>query len=53
MQKKMIKCKERRYVKVEVPCLDEISGLGIINLLALDTHDTLTMKVKFERNKAF
>ena len=51
--KEMIKPKERRHVKVEAPFLDEISSLGIIKLLALDTFDTLTMKVKFKRNKAF
>ena len=33
--------------------MDEISGLGIIKLLRLDTFDTQTMKVQFERNKAF
>ena len=31
--------------------MDEISGLGIIKLLGLDTYDTLTMGVKFESNK--
>ena len=42
----MIKHKEKRYVKVEAPFLDKISVLGIITLFALDTYDTLTMKVK-------
>ena len=37
IHKEMIKCKGRRYVKVEAPFLDQISGLGIINILALDT----------------
>ena len=49
----MIKPKERRYVKVEALFLDEISGLCIIKPLGLNTYDTLTVKVKFERNKAF
>ena len=40
-------------MKVEPPFLDEISGLGIIKLLALNTYDTLTMNINFERNKAF
>ena len=40
-------------MKVEAPFLDEISGLGIIKLLGLDTYDTLTVKVKFERNEVF
>ena len=37
----MIKPKERRYVNVKAPFLDEISGLGLIKLLALDTYITL------------
>ena len=49
----MIKPKERGYVKVEAPFLDELSGFGTIKILALDRYDTLTMKVKFERNKTF
>ena len=40
-------------MKVEAPFLDEMSGLGLIKLLGLNTYDTLTMTVKFERNKAF
>ena len=53
VHKEIIKPKERRYVKVEAPSLDEISGLGIITLLGLNKYDTLTIKVKFKRNKAF
>ena len=49
----MIKPKERRHVKVEAPFLNKIFGLGIIKLLALDTYDTLIMRVKFKRNKTF
>ena len=49
----MIKTKERKNAKVEVPFLDEISSLVMIKLLALDTYDTLTMKVNFEENWAF
>ena len=51
--KEMIKPKERRYLKVEAPFLDEISSLGIIKLLTWDAYNTLTMKVNFERNKDF
>ena len=46
---KMVKPKERRYLKVEAPFLDEISDLGIIKLLVLDTYDTLTMKENLEK----
>ena len=51
--KEMIKSKEGRYVKVEPLFQDEISGVDTFKLLALPTYDTLTMKVKVERNKAF
>ena len=47
VNKEIIKSKERRFRKVEASFLDEISGLGIIQLLILDTYDTLTMNVKF------
>ena len=40
-------------MKVEALFLEEISGFSIIKLLALNTYDTVTMKVKFERKKAF
>ena len=53
VQEEMLKPKERRYVKVEAPVLDEISGLGIIKLLKLNTYDTLSMQIKFERNMTF
>ena len=52
VHKEMIIPKERS-VKVGAPFLDEISGLGINKLLSLDTYDTLTIKVKCVRNKAF
>ena len=50
--KEMAKPNERRFLKVEAFCLDNISGWSIIKLLRLDTYDALTRKVKFERNKA-
>ena len=53
VHKEMIKPKEWRYVNAEAPFLDVISDLGIIKLLVLDMYDILTMKVKFQRNKAF
>ena len=53
LNKDMIKPKERRFLKVEIPFLNEVLGLGIIKFLAFDTDDTLIIKVKFERNKAF
>ena len=53
VHQEMIKPKERWYVKVETPFLDEISRLSIIKLLGLNTYHTLIMKVKLERNEAF
>ena len=53
VHKEMIKPNERRHVKVEAPFLDVISGLSIIKLLALDTYDTLTMKVNLREIKHF
>ena len=41
VNKEIIKPMERRFLKVENPFLDEISGLDIIKLLGLDTYDTL------------
>ena len=35
----MIKPKERRYFKVEASFLDELSVIGIIKLLTLDTFN--------------
>ena len=49
--KEMIKPKKRRYERVEVPLMDNISGLGISTLLALNTYDTLSMKAKFKETK--
>ena len=40
-------------LNVEVPFLDEISVSDIIKLVALDTYDTLTVKVIFDRYKMF
>ena len=51
--KEMNKHKERRYVDIEAPFLGEISGLGIIKLLGLNTYDILAMKIKTKRNKVF
>ena len=53
VNKEVAKPKERRFLKVKTQFLDEISGLGRIKLLELNTYDTMTIKVNFERNKAF
>ena len=51
VKKEVIKPKGRRPVKV--PFLNQISGLGIIKLLWVNTCYTLARKIKFERNKTF
>ena len=51
VHKEMVKHKERKYVKVKAPFLDELSGLGIIKLLGLSIYDTLTMPVKCKEIK--
>ena len=38
VNKEMVKPKERRSLKVEVPFLDDILVSGIINFLGLDTY---------------
>ena len=40
-------------MKVEAPFCDKLSGLAIVKLLDYDTHTTMTLKFKFERNFAF
>ena len=47
MNKAIIKPKERRYMKVEVPFLNKISELGKIKLVMLNIYDTLGMKANF------
>ena len=49
----MVIPKERMFLKIQAPLFNEISGLGIIKLLGLDTYHTLTLNVNFVRNKAF
>ena len=52
VHKEAVKPKKMKFLNAEAPFLDEISGLSIIKLLGPDTYDTLTVKVKFERNEA-
>ena len=48
----MLKPKEQKLIKVEVPFLDEISGLAIIKLLDKLTQSVIMLKVKFTWNTA-
>ena len=49
----MIKHREGRYDKYVVPFLDEMSGLGRIELFEIDTYHTLTLKITLERTNVF
>ena len=43
----ILKPKEQKLVKVEVPFSDEISGLAIVKLLDKSTQTVIVLKVKF------
>ena len=43
----VLKPKEQKLIKVEVPFIDEISGLAIIKVLDKTTHSTMMLKLKF------
>ena len=43
----MLKPKEQKLIKVEVPFIDEISGLAIIKVLDKNTQNTMMFKLKF------
>ena len=43
----VLKPKEQRLIKVEVPFIDEILGLAIIKVLDKNVHDTIMLKLKF------
>ena len=48
----VLKPSEQKLVKVKVPFVDEISGMGIIKILDSGTYSTLLIKLKFTCNKA-
>ena len=47
-----LKPKEQKLIKVEVPFIDEISGLAIIKILDESTYSTMLIKLKFTCNAA-
>ena len=47
-----VKPKEQKLITIEVPFLEEISGMAITKLLDTKSHLTLTLKLKFIRNRA-
>ena len=46
----VVKPKERKFVKIEAPFADEISGLAIVKMLDNREQCTVVLKLKFVRN---
>ena len=48
----ILKPREQRFIKIEAPFIDEISGLVIVKMLDKKAQSTLMLKLKFVRNTA-
>ena len=48
----VVKPKERKFIKIEAPFVDEISGLAIVKMLDSKEQCTVVLKLKFVRNCA-
>ena len=48
----VVKSKERIFMKIKAPFVDEISGLAIVKMLHTKEQYTVVLKLKFVRNKA-
>ena len=46
-----MKPKERKFIKIEAPFVDEISGLAIVKMLDNKEQCTIVLKLKFVRNQ--
>ena len=42
----ILKPKEQKLIKAEVPFIDEISGLPIVKILDKTTHSTMMIRIK-------
>ena len=51
-EKVSVKSKEQKLVVLEAPFVEEISGMAITKMLDVKEQKTLTMKLKFIRNRA-
>ena len=51
-EKVSVKLKEQRILTLEAPFVEEISGMVITKMLDAKEQKTLTMKLKFIRNRA-
>ena len=52
MKKVSVKPKEQKLVVLEAPFVEEISGMAITKMVDVKEQKTLTMKLKFIRNRA-
>ena len=48
----VVKPKEKKFVKIEVPFIDEISGHAIVKMIDNEGRCTVVLKLKFVRNCA-
>ena len=48
----VVKLKERKFIKIEAPFVDEISGLAIVKMLDSKEQCMVVLKLKFVRNCA-
>ena len=46
----VVKPKERKFIKIEAPSVDEISGLAIVKMLDNKEQCTVVLKLKLIRN---
>ena len=46
----VVQPKERKFIKIEAPFVDEISGLAIVKMLDNKEQCTVVLKLKFIRN---
>ena len=46
----VLKAKERKFIKIEAPFVDKISGLAIVKMLDSKEQCTVILKLKFIRN---
>ena len=48
----VVKLKEKKFIKIEAPFVDEVSGLAIVKMLGSKEQCTVVLKLKFLRNYA-
>ena len=51
-ERTILKPKETKFVKIEMPFTEELSGMGVVKLLDKEAQGTATFKVKIVRNQA-